>query len=99
MTEIKVSHLAREATFDWIRTAPLAVKMAMVGPSSLCEAFARFEQAVRADERERLATYIETHSYTVSNVSGPHMSASKLAKDDAHHATIAAAIRAQGDEA
>lgn len=89
MTDIKVSQRAREAAHDWIRTAPLAVKMAMVGPSSLYEAFARFEQAIRADEREMAAKVAEWHGENVSN--------EKIGK--ACSRNIATAIRAQGDEA
>lgn len=49
--------------------------------------------AGRAAVLEEAARLVETHAYTVSNA-GPRLEPSKMAKDDQHHATIAAAIRA-----
>lgn len=52
MNGTEVSQQAREAANNWIRTAPLAVKMAVVNPTLLYEAFARFEQAIRSQRND-----------------------------------------------
>lgn len=49
--------------------------------------------AAREMALEEAARLVETHAYIVSNA-GPRLEPSKTAKDDQHHATIAAAIRA-----
>ena len=50
-----------------------------------------------AKEREAIAGMIETHAYTVSG-KGRFLEPSTRAKYDQHHATIAATIRARGQE-
>lgn len=82
MNEIKVSQQAREAANNWIRTAPLAVKMAGVNPTLLYEAFARFEQAIRADERERAAKEAVGADGGAEGYCGPHWRCRQRTGDD-----------------
>lgn len=90
MTEIKVSQRAREAA------ATLARATYLDDDHPTVQAFARFEQAIRADEREMAAKVAEnTNAPQPENI----LQASIVKSIYAHGQRIAATIRAQGDEA
>lgn len=66
MTEIKVSQRAREAAADRFEAAfgpndlSCEMRQGLHDCDPMAQAFARFEQAVRADEREVIAIYLES---------------------------------------
>lgn len=98
MTEIKASQRAREAaatmwseTWQGRRDGESAVFREGCGDDGpIVQAFARFEQAVRADERERVAKVVD-------RLESPDGILMAVRKNWSRR--IAAAIRAQGGEA
>lgn len=97
-----MSAFDREALVE--RMAIAIAGLAWVGASSArragwrgnaMDALAIAEPTVREDEREKCAAMVETSLYIMSGSGPSHLEYNpKRAKNDNHHATIAAAIRA-----
>lgn len=108
MTEIKVSQRAREAGADRFDAAfgpsdlSREMRQGLHDCDPMIQAFARFEQAIRADEMERAAKVLDGKSDTLAGLSLHSRrgnSASILRAKAELLREQAAAIRAQGDEA
>ena len=76
----------------------VAMRAWVDGGGDLRQVLAAVAPLIAAQERERAAAMVETSLYIMSGSKPSHLEYNpKRAKNDNHHATIAAAIRALGD--